>query len=170
MKTSKNAEENFIELFIKIIILGDLLNEPWLAVFVNQPNVVVEEGASVELECSAEATPVAVIHWLFNGKRITVGSHENELNIVEKVNNEGIRTLQDSITRSKLRIGCVNKNTVGRYECVAVNGYLTESANATIKMVKECKLLGLIFFSFSVSTVYSSKQQRAVRLYSKTIR
>lgn len=84
---------------------------------------------------------MAVIHWLLNGKRIRGGIHEDEINFAEQITNDGSPTLQESITHSRLRIPCVNKNTVGRYQCVATNGILTKSANTTIQVSEKSKLM-----------------------------
>lgn len=79
-------------------------------------------GASLVMQCGANGIPPPNIHWIKDGRRIHQGAHENEDNLLEKLMNIGLVTLQNGVTVSKLKIECATKRTAGMYQCVAENG------------------------------------------------
>lgn len=115
-----------------------MLNDPWLSVSIEPKKVVYEEGSTVDLLCSAAATPMAVISWFHNGNPIETNLKPIDDTLVEEqVKNNDLPKLQDSITQSRLRIDCISNKTVGLYECVATNGILTKSTFSNVQMQKK---------------------------------
>lgn len=119
-----------------IIIAEELMEKP----FVRFTNAVqggkVVSGQQLQLSCEAIGIPPPVIGWTFNGAPIVQGPHDGERNLVEKVENLGLTTIQNGVTVSKLSLPCVDESFSGVYACVADNGYSQVVSKAMIEVTE----------------------------------
>uniref|UniRef100_A0A914XIC6 Ig-like domain-containing protein n=1 Tax=Plectus sambesii TaxID=2011161 RepID=A0A914XIC6_9BILA len=113
---------------------NELLEKP----FVRFTNVAesgkVVAGHQLQLSCEAIGIPPPAISWTLNGAPIVQGLHDNDRNLVEKVQNMGLTTIQNGVTISRLSLPCIDEKHEGVFACVADNGFTQIVSKAVVEV------------------------------------